>query len=125
MGEAGVEEGVGGLVSGDFLVFPAGKLGDGGEVGVEALAAGDFGGEAAILRERPQLSQQILAAADQGIAGAVGGAGVFHDAPGGPFGDGEGFFEGAAVDPVLGQGIEGGDGVGEAVEVEGHGRHKS
>ena len=98
--EAGAEEGLGRVVAGDLLVLPAGGLDDGVEVAFESVAACDLRAIAAVLLEAAELGEEILAAADQGAAGAVDGAAAFHDAPGGPLADAEGFLEGAAVDEV-------------------------
>ena len=87
-------------VAGDLLVLAAGGLDDGVEVAFEALAAFDLRAVAAVLLEAAELGEEILAAADQGAAGAVGGAAAFQDAPGGPFADAERLLEGAAVDQV-------------------------
>ena len=112
-------------VAGDLLVLAAGGLDDGVEVAFEAVAAGDLRAIAAVLLEAAELGEEILAAADQGAAGAVGGAAAFHDAPGGPFADAERLLEGAAVDEVGGERLERGDARAEAVDVKGNGRHEN
>src|SRR5438270_6043548 len=103
--EAGAQECFRDVVAGDLLVLAAGRVDDGVEVAFEALPPGDLGGIAAVLLEAAQLGEEVRAAADQGAAGAVGGAAAFHDAPGGPLADAERLLEGAAVDDLRREGL--------------------
>lgn len=93
------------------------------EVAFDALPAGDLGGKPAVLLDGLEFFDEVVAAADQGAAGAVLGTALPQDPPSGPLADAEEFLEGAAVDEVLGQGSEGRQGVGETVDPERGSRH--
>ena len=100
-----------GLVASNLLVLAAGILSDAVRIQLDAVAAGDLGGEA--LLERAQV------APDEAAAGSLLGAAALEDAPGGPFADPENLFERPAADPVGGHGAESGGAFCQFVGVQG------
>src|SRR5689334_13405609 len=88
-GEARADERLGGRIPGDLPVTPRGILQHAVEVGFDALAAGDFGGEAAVLAHCLEPGDEILPPADKGAARAFLRAALPQDAPGGPLADAE------------------------------------
>jgi hypothetical protein len=71
-----------------------------GEMRFDPVAAPDLVGVAAGLLEVFKGLDQLLPAADQGVAGAFSGTALAEDAPGDGLGDAERFLQGTAVDPV-------------------------